>query len=190
MLMARANFRRAKGQTAAIALLVLLAAFMLNLWLMLATDYKQNFDRYHDKLNGEHVTLVMNDDREEVREFLAETLGEDDRVTEYCMDDAFFMVGSFVYHQGEVNTELVILEKETALNRPIGTVEIVEDGGPESGVYLPMLYGSDGRIRTGETIALTIGNRTRDYQVCGFLNSVMAGSHNCSMSVVMFTEDR
>ncbi len=117
MLMARANFRRAKGQTAAIALLVLLAAFMLNLWLMLATDYKQNFDRYHDKLNGEHVTLVMNDDREEVREFLAKTLGEDDRVTEYCMDDAFFMVGSFVYHQGEVNTELVILEKETALNR-------------------------------------------------------------------------
>ena len=37
MLIARANFRRARGQTTAIALLVLLAALMLNLWLMLSS---------------------------------------------------------------------------------------------------------------------------------------------------------
>lgn len=190
MLIARANFRRARGQTTAIALLVLLAALMLNLWLMLSMDYKQNFDRYHHKLNGEHVTLALNDSREEVREFISELLKKDERVEEYCLDDSFFMVGSFAYHKGEVNTELIILDKETALNRPVGTIEIVEDGGGESGVYLPMLYGSDDSLSAGETIELTVGNQIKTYKVCGFLNSVMAGSHNCAMSALVLTEDQ
>ena len=55
LLIVRSNLRRTKGQTAAIIVLVLLASCMLNLWLMLAMDSKQNFERYHDKLNAEHV---------------------------------------------------------------------------------------------------------------------------------------
>ena len=54
-LLARSNLRRAKGQTAAIVVLVFLASAMLNLWLMLSTDYRQNFDRCHDRLHAEHV---------------------------------------------------------------------------------------------------------------------------------------
>ena len=48
ILIARSNIRKAKGQTASIFVLILLAALMLNLWLMLSMDYKANFDRYHD----------------------------------------------------------------------------------------------------------------------------------------------
>lgn len=44
-LIARANLRRGKGQTAAIVALILMGAAMLNLWLMLSMDYKRNFDR-------------------------------------------------------------------------------------------------------------------------------------------------
>ena len=47
ILLARMNLRRARGQGAAIVVLMLLAAMMLNLWLILATDYRQNFDRPH-----------------------------------------------------------------------------------------------------------------------------------------------
>ena len=38
-LLARANLRRAKGQGAAIVVLVFLAAMMLNLWLMLSMPF-------------------------------------------------------------------------------------------------------------------------------------------------------
>lgn len=190
MLIARANFRRAKGQTAAIALLVLLASLMFNLWLMLAMDYKQNFVRYHDKLNAEHVTIAFNADGQEFRDCVSDILKEDGRTEEYCLDECFFMVGSFPYYDGEVNTEFVILDKETALNRPVGTVELLEeDERYQSGIYLPMLYGSDDRICVGETITLTLGNWTMDYTVCGFVNSVMAGSHNCSMTALVLTKD-
>ena len=60
-LIARSNMRKAKGQMVAIVVLILLASMLLNLWLMLSMDYKANFDRYHKKLNAEHVTLLLND---------------------------------------------------------------------------------------------------------------------------------
>lgn len=45
----RANLRKAKGQTVAEFVLILLAAGMVNLWLMLSLDYRQNFVRCHGR---------------------------------------------------------------------------------------------------------------------------------------------
>lgn len=187
--MARSNLRRAKGQTVAIAVLILLSAAMLNMWLMLSMDYKQNFDRCHDRLHAEHVTLVMDGDPDEVRPFLDRTLEEEPRTTEYCMGDCLSMVGSFAYNGGEANTELVILEKEAALSRDIGKVEIVEEGGESSGVYLPILYKTED-IVIGKTIELKIGSNTAKFTVCGFFNSIMAGSHNCVLCELLLTQDQ
>ena len=53
ILLVHSNVRRAKGQTAAIIVLIFLSAVMLNLWLMLSMDYKQNFERSHTRLNEE-----------------------------------------------------------------------------------------------------------------------------------------
>ena len=68
-LLARSNLRKAKGQTAAIIVLMFLAALMLNLWLMLAMDYRQNFERCHERLNAEHVTFAIDGVGSEVRDF-------------------------------------------------------------------------------------------------------------------------
>lgn len=189
LLIARANLRRSKAQTAAILVLLLAASAMLNLWLVLAMDYKSNFDRCHDRLNAGHVTLVVNGEANELRDYVREMIEEDEDTTEYYMDDALSMVGSFPYNEGEVNTEFVILEKEAALKRPIGKLEIVEEGAYTSGVYLPMIYGVGGGYSVGDRIHMTIGSSEVSYTVCGFLNSAMAGSHNCSMSALLLTED-
>lgn len=189
VLIARANLRRAKGQTAAIVVLILLAALMLNLCLVLSMDYKRNFDRYHDQLNAEHVTLMLGSNDAGVRDFISETLEKDGRVTQYCMDDALEMVGSFAYNGGEVNTEFAILEKQNALDRSVGRIEIVEDSEYTSGIYLPMLYGTNNNYSVGETIDIIIGNHVVSYRICGFFNSVMAGSHNCSMAELLLTAD-
>lgn len=188
-LLARANLRRAKGETASIVVLMLLAACMLNLWLMLSLDYKQNFDRYHDKLNAEHVTLVADGEGEEFRDFLIQTMEQDGRTVDFSLEDSMHMVGLFGYNGGEINSELVILEKQTALSRPIGRAEIVEEGSFESGIYMPMLYKSE-EIAVGKTIQVSIGSNKISYTICGFFNSVMAGSHNCAMCGIILTEDK
>ena len=73
MLLVRSNMRGKKGQAAVIAILMLLAAFMLHLWLMLETDYKQNFKRCHDRQKDGHVTLAVDGDLGKLRQFLGQT---------------------------------------------------------------------------------------------------------------------
>ncbi|MCI8550555.1 MAG: ABC transporter permease [Lachnospiraceae bacterium] len=189
LLLIHSNLRKGKGQAAAIAILIFLAALLFNLWLMLSTDYKQNFDRCHDKMNAEHVTFVVDDDSEQMREFLAQTIENDGRTSEFFLDQAMQMVGLFHYNGGEVNSELVFLEKQTAISRPVGKVEIVEDSDIQSGIYMPVLYKSED-IAIGKTVTISIGSNTVSYTVCGFFNSVMAGSHNCSLCELVLTEDK
>lgn len=188
VLLVRSNLRRAKGQTAAIIVLIFLAALMLNLWLMLSMDYRQNFKRCHDRLNAEHVTMAVDGDTSEIREFITDTLKADKRTAEFFLDSVLHMVGSFEYNGGEMNSELIFMEKEDAISRKIGKIEIIEDSSHTSGIYMPVLYRSDD-IAVGKTMDISIGSRTMSYTVCGFFNSAMTGSHNCSMCGVLMTED-
>ena len=188
-LISRSNVRKAKGQTVAIVVLILLATMLLNLWHMLSMDYKANFDRYHDKLNAEHVTLAVDDSDGTVYEFLTETLDSDTAVKEYRLDKCMQMVGTFPYNGGTMNSEFVFMDKQTATTRTIGKSEIVEDSDFTSGVYLPMLYKSD-EYSAGKQIEISIGSHPITYTICGFFNSVMTGSHNCSLTQIILTEDK
>lgn len=187
-LIARSNIRKAKGQSAAIIILTLIAALMLNLWLMLTLDYKANFDRYHDKLNAEHVTLAVDGNTEEFQKFLSQTMESDSRTLEYRLDNCMHMTGKFPYNGGEINGWLVFLGKQAALTRSIGRIEIVEEGSYTSGVYLPMIYKTDD-IAVGKPIEISIGSHTETYTVCGFFNSIMLGSHNGGMIEIVLTDD-
>lgn len=143
LLIVRANMRKAKGQTVAIIVLILFAAMLLNLWLMLSMDYRANFDRYHDELNAEHVTFVVEDRANEKREFLTQTLSTDAKVKEFRLDECLYMVGTFPYNGGTMNGEFMFIDKQTATTRTVGKTEIVEDSDFKSGVYMPLLYQSD-----------------------------------------------
>lgn len=188
-LIARSNMRKAKGQTMAIVVLILLAAMLLNLWLMLSMDYKANFDRYHDKLNAEHVTLAVDDSDGKVKDVLSEKLKFDKDVAAYHLDTCMHMTGRFPYNGGEMSSIFIFVEKQTALTRSVGKAEMVEDSNDASGVYLPMLYKTN-EIDVGRTIEISIGSHTVKYNICGFFNSIMAGSNNCGLMEIILTEDK
>lgn len=184
MLLARSGFRKAKGQTAALVVLLLLAAFMLNIWLMLSTDYKQNFSRCHDRLNAEHVMLLADCDEEAFQTRLTERLKEDVRTSAFGMDSVLWAYGSFEYNGGTVDVSGFFLRKDTAVSREIGKVEITEEV-PGSGIYLPMLYGLGNNYKTGDRITLTLSGKTMCYTVRGFLTvlwpdpTIAASIHFC-----------
>lgn len=188
-LIARSNIRKSKGQTASILILILLAAFMMNLWLMLSMDYKQNFDRYHDKFNAEHFTLAADGNSDEFQSFLSQTFESDSRTEEYRLNNCMHSNVTFPYNGGELSSWCVFLDKQTALTRSIGKVEIVEEGAFTSGIYLPMLYKTND-ISVGKPIEISIGSHKEIYTVCGFFNSIMMGSHNCVMTEIVLTDDK
>ncbi|MCM1275525.1 MAG: FtsX-like permease family protein [Lachnospiraceae bacterium] len=185
LLLARSNLRKAKGQTAAIVVLVLLASMMMNLWLMLGLDYKKNFDRTYDRLNDGHVNIAAAG-AGELEDFAEKLLNERGDVTEFCFAETHIGNGSFDYNGGEINTNFIFLDKETALSRKVGRIEITEDSG-KSGLYLPLLYSVSYAV--GDEIALKLGNETLKYTVCGFTNSASVGSHNCVMCAMVLSED-
>ena len=120
---------------------------------------------------------------------MTELLDGDNRVAQYCLTDCMFAVGTFPYNGGVMNAQFVFTEKAAALTRRIGRAEIVETGAADSGVYMPMIYKSD-ETAVGKTVEITIGSRTVEYDVCGFFNSVMMGSHNCSLTQIILTGDK
>lgn len=126
---------------------------MLNLWLMLSLDYKANFDRYHDKLHAEQVTLSVDGGTDTMQRFLSQTLESDRRTKDFCLDNCMHMTGSFQYNGGEVSSWFVFLDKETALSRSIGKAEMVEDSEFDCGIYLPVLYKTED-IDIGETVEI------------------------------------
>ncbi len=189
LLLARSNIRKAKGQTVAIVVLVLLASIMMNLWLMLSMDYRKNFDRSHDKLNDGHVNLSAYVISNDFKNFISDTLKERTDITEFTVSDAFCALSSFKYNGGELSMLAVLLEKEDARSRSVGGFEITEDSDFKSGIYLPMLYGMGNNYAAGDTIKITFLGEESEYTVCGFFNSAMIGSHNCGMMAMLMTED-
>ncbi len=189
LLIARSNLRRARGQAVTIVVLMLIAAMMLNLWLMLAMDYKANFDRCHDRLNDGHVTLAANNGTPEFRAFLTETIEEDSRAAQLRLDRCLYALSIFDYNGGTINAYSVFLDKDTALARAIGRAEIVEEGGGSSGIYLPMLYQSE-EAAVGRPFKVTVGGNEITYTICGFFNSAMLGSSNCAIMEFILTQDK
>ncbi len=189
LLLAKSSISKAKRQTAVIFVLILLVSLMLNLWLMLSTDYKQNFDRCHDKLNAEHVSIMVAGRGEEFENFISSAIEADKRTDSYELCDALSSSIAFQYNGGKISLNGVILGKSTADSKKVGQLEFIDVGEYKSGIFLPILYKSDD-IYTGSTITIDIGSQTEEYTVCGFFNSVMMGSNNCIMTEFVFTDDK
>lgn len=190
ILLARSNIRKAKGQTAAIIVLVLLSSLMMNLWLMLSMDYRKNFDRCHDRLNDGHVNIAAYVTDDDFKNFISDTLEKRTDITEFTVGDAFCEPMSFEYNGGEISQLGVLLEKEDALSRNVGKFEITEDSDYKSGIYLPMLYSTGNNYSVGDTVKITLLGEDFEFTVCGFFNSAMNGSHNCAMMALLLTEDK
>ena len=134
ILFVKANLRRSKTQTISTFVLVLLASMLLNIWLMLSFDYKQNFWRCHDRLNAEHVVMIFDNSQEEFYSFLEKTVKEEKDTAQYYMDKTFWLSGTVDYNGGVLSSNFFILEKDTASKRPIGKYEIIEDSSIKSGI--------------------------------------------------------
>lgn len=189
LMLASSNIRKRKKQTIVIVFLIIAAACMMNIWLFLAGDYKANFDNQHERLHSEHVSLAFNSNDSEVKAFIAETLKQDDRVSEFIMDDALLTAGSFDYNSGSISMNILFMEEKTAFHRSIGKTEVIEANKDISGVYLPLLYTSDENLKIGKQLPITIGDSQFVFPIAGYSNNIMMGSSNCVMMTLVLPSE-
>lgn len=188
MLLARTSLRRGKGQTVILTLLVLISAFVMSLWLMLATDYHENFDHYHADLNAEDVLLTVTMPEDVVRPEAQRIADSTPGVTDSEITGGYSVWCTFAFNEGEATGEMFVLRDDDAFRKRIGRPEIVkEDPSVEEGIYFPMIFET-GDIRLGAEVEITAGSTKLTVPVRGFINSIMAGSMNCTTIELLATE--
>lgn len=131
-------------------------------------------------MNAEHVTLVIDENSKDSKDFLIETIENDSRTTEYSLTDTMHMIGNFKYNGGTINQDMIFIKLDDALSKSVGKIELIEEDNSINGIYMPVMYRSNG-IQLGDNIDLSIGNNTITYRISGFFNSIMVGSHNCAI---------
>ncbi|MBD5560529.1 MAG: FtsX-like permease family protein [Clostridia bacterium] len=184
-LLAGANLRRERWQTAVFLVLLLIGAAVLNLWLMLATDYRANFDRWHEQLHAEDVLLLVPGPDTDTAAGIRRILEDCSDVTEYEVDPGITVTAAIPYSGGTVSSPAIILPADKAVERRIGRVDVTAEAERTAdGLYYPILYQSD-ELPLGQTAAVEIDAEKRVLPVAGFINSVMAGSHNCSIILLL-----
>lgn len=190
VLIAKANLKKTKGQAVTIIVLTLLASMLLNIWLMLSMDYKQNFNRYHNKLHAEDVVVSVDRTNDRMLDFLEEKFSLEEEIEEYELTTTYQMVTSFDINNGSLNTCVFYINESSVLNKSIGKTEFVKrDASYTSGIFLPMIYETK-TTSIGNEITLTIGSHKVTYTICGFFNNLMYGSHNCGLCMFILTDDK
>lgn len=185
LLLAGSNLRREKGQTAIFLVLILIGSLVLNLWLMLATDYHANFDRWYDVLQAEDVLLLISGPEAELGSGIRQILDEHSEVTDYEMEEGAIVVAGIPYNGGTVVNPMIVLPADEARERRLGQIAVTAEAEQtEDGLYYPLLYESD-ELPLGGTAGIELDGVRREIPVAGFFNSVMAGSHNCGILLLL-----
>lgn len=184
LMLAASNIRRRKKQTIVTIILIIAAACMMNIWLILAGDYKENFDYQHERLHSEHTTMAINTADLKVRQFIEETLEQEQHISEYRMDDVLFTYGSFDYNGGSISMNVMFMDEKTAFQRTIGKSEIIEKKEAVKSIYIPSIYANDDNLQLGKNFQITISDQKFTFPIAGYTNNIMNGSHNCAIMIL------
>lgn len=187
-LLAKSNISRAKGQTIAIVVLVLIAAMLLNIWLMLSLDYTQNFDRKSAEMSSEDVVFAYKTSKDDFVSHLESIIKQDSRTSSYSLQDCLVISATSKYAGGKIATNYMALSFEDALSRELGKYEIVEVDENVAGekVYLPYLFKTGGGYKIGDTFDISFTNKTYTMNIAGFYENMMLGSFNASLCSLLF----
>lgn len=189
LMLATSNIRKRKKQTIVTIILIIVAACMMNIWLILAGDYKDNFDFQHERLNSEHATMAISTDDPQVRRFIDETLKQESHISEYRMDDILFTNGGFDYNGGSISMNVLFMDEKTAFQRTIGKSEIFEKKEGIKGIYLPLIYANDENLQLGKDFKITISDQEFSFPIAGYSNNIMNGSHNCAVMILILDSE-
>ena len=187
-ILTKSNLKTSKGASICVGVLLLVASLLLNISLILMTDYKSNFYKLHDKLNAEHVCINTMTLDENYTSAVKEILDGEDNVSSYEISESFASVFHLPFNGGNYSTSGLFLKYDAAINKKIGKYEFVGDTLEGEGVYLPYLFKVNGNY-LGQIVPVSFNEeRTFNIKVLGFFNNMMVGSNNCSMTSFLLSD--
>lgn len=181
LLLAKSHFRKNKGTTAGIFLLMLIAASLMSISLVLFTDVYPTAQRSADRLDsGDGVIKIFNIGEKD-EEFIKELMGDD--VVRYSTSYAlsYNSEGTISNTDGaEVVLNVLVENAEEAFNKTMARTEIVSEDTSitDNYIYLPYQLHTSGGFEIGDTYNLKLSVKKYDLKIRGFLENTYYGCNN------------
>lgn len=189
-----ANLRKSKGQAASFFFLIVLAAALLNLGLLIALHYSENFDKRADANNSADVISVIQNTAGTYIDAYEQELLADERTRELEIRPILLLAGCNSYGSSELTHLYAILnEKQKQEMSKISYIEESEQI-PENPIYLPLLFKEGGGYELGDTFLLKVSTiqgmeKEFNYTVAGFFDESMLATINSTTTGLILGEE-
>lgn len=182
ILLAKSNFRKNKGTSVGLFLLMFLAALLVGVSLLIFLDAYPTAGKEAARLDAGDGYLWISEDLNGIDDkFIEELVGEDtDRYETYrCLG---YSNVSLPFGNGNVAPGLVVYDSrafETDMNR---TEVVTEDTSITDGyIYLPYQFYTSGGYEIGDEYSFELMGNKYSYDVRGFINTTYFGCNNTGM---------
>ena len=176
LLLAKSNFRKNKGLSICISLLLIIASMFICLSFLLVFDYNKNAYKQAKKLDTTDMFIYSTNDATAVTKEYIDSIMPN-TVEEYLYQDTICATITISYNNGEVSP-YVIINKEDSMNRSISKVEIVEEDESITSnyLYVPYHFHVGGGYKIGDTYTLKM-EKTYTFTIKGYVNQTYGGSY-------------
>lgn len=178
LLLAKSNIRKSKGLSICISLLILIGSMFICVSSLLVYDYQKNGMDVAKRLDTTDVEIYSfghsdNVDKNYIDSIIPET------VKDYYYIEHLNVQTPIKFNGGEVTPNVNII-KSDSLNRRLSKIEIIEEDKSikDNYVYIPYHIHTGGGINIGDTYKIKFPNKTYEFKVKGFINSIYSGSYN------------
>lgn len=171
------NIRKNKGQYISFGIIILLASLVLNLGLLVNTNFSKSFDEKWEESNSSEVFAVVA--RDTYHEEMANEIGKLDGVIDTDTKDGFYFTGSTWYEGIENALPSIYLPiKESKMNQ-VTILEQSEDITEQS-IFVSEFLKYNG-CQLGDELVLKSTNYEYSFQVAGFVEDMVFGTNVLSL---------
>ena len=170
-LLAKANIRKTKGQTAVLVILFLIASAMLNMGLIMMFGFGNFFDRTAEELNTSDAYFVLPEPlfNDEIETFLQ----NHSEIYEFQINRGLNVPATFDWRDESAVISLSIWDKDEA--RELTQWKYVGERlspAPANAIYVPYTFELVGGYELGDELTLTVDTQDFSFTIAGYTECV------------------
>ena len=178
-LLTKSHFRKNRGTSIALFLLMLMASMMVTLAMLLFTDVYPMADKEASRLDAGNGYFLLHSDIEAFDEDTIASIFSEDvekKTVFHCLN---YGVNSLDFGDG-ASTTTVIVNDHSALEKSMGKTEIVEEDTSISSnyLYLPYQFYTSGGYKMGDQYSFELGSSKMTLTIKGFTLSTYFLNNN------------
>ncbi len=170
-----ANIRKTKGHTISLLLMFFLSAMLLNIGLLIFSNFGSYLDGMAEELHTSDIYYAMPDSFYNKR--MDEYLKSNDNIVELEIEEALWGTARVRFRTDEAK-EHTILFRNMEKTRSLSQFKFIGKRLPAEGssIYLPYLFQLEGGYQLNDTFQMSFQDTVLEFTVKGFIEDVLFSS--------------